>query len=89
MRYYVVMYFVYIIECVDGSLYTGITTDVMRRLAEHGAGKGGHYTRAHPPRRVVYVEEIGTRSLASRREAEIKRYSRPAKLALIQDGLVL
>ena len=77
------MYHVYILECADGSLYTGITTNVERRLAEHKAGKGGHYTRAHTVVRVAYTEEYSDRSSASKREAEIKRWPRSKKLELI------
>lgn len=76
-------YTLYILECADGSLYTGITTDLKRRLAEHAAGKGGHYTRAHGARRIAYVEPHVGRSSASKREAEIKRWPRTKKLALI------
>ncbi len=77
-------YYVYIIECLDGTLYTGITTDVRRRLAEHKAGVGGHYTRAHGALKVVYSEMCDSRSEASNREAVIKKLSRKAKLDLIQ-----
>jgi putative endonuclease len=78
------MYFVYILECADKSLYTGITTDVERRLAEHKEGKGGHYTRARGARRMVYVEKSKNRSSASKREAEIKRFSLEQKTQLVQ-----
>lgn len=78
------MYFVYILQCGDKSLYTGITTDVVRRLAEHKEGTGGHYTRARGARRMVYSEKHPDRSAASRREAAIKKLSRKNKLALIQ-----
>ena len=79
------MYTLYIIECADGSLYTGITTDVARRFKEHQAGKGGHYTRAHKPVRIVYSEVHANRSQASVREAAIKQLSREQKHALIND----
>ena len=78
------MYYLYILECADGSLYTGITTDLARRLAEHQAGTGGHYTSAHTVMRVAYTEQHPDRSSASRREAEIKSWSREKKIALIQ-----
>lgn len=78
------MYFVYLIECKDGSLYTGITTDVERRLAEHKAGIGGHYTRAKQAVKVVYTEQRLDRSSASKREAEIKSWPRNKKLDLIR-----
>ena len=77
------MYFVYLIECRDGSLYTGITTNVARRFAEHKSGKGGHYTRAREAVRVVYTEQHPNRSTASKREAEIKSWPRAHKLALV------
>ncbi|MEK7600539.1 MAG: GIY-YIG nuclease family protein [Patescibacteria group bacterium] len=78
------MYIVYILKCRDGSLYTGITTDVARRLREHKAGKGGNYTRAHGAMRMVYTEKCGSRSAALKREAAIKRLPRAQKLFLIQ-----
>ena len=74
----------YIIECADGSLYTGITTDVARRFAEHKAGTGGHYTRSKEVVRVAYSEQHPDRSSASKREAEIKGWRRDNKLRLIQ-----
>lgn len=77
------MYYVYILRCADKSLYTGITTDIARRLAEHRAGRGARYTRSRGAARVVYSERKLNRSTASRREAEIKSLSRAAKLALI------
>ena len=64
---------VYIILCKDNSLYTGITTDVQRRFAQHLAGTGAKYFRGHSPLRLVYLEDGHNRSSASRREAEIKR----------------
>lgn len=78
------MYYVYLLECKDGSLYTGITTDVERRLKEHASGVGAKYTRAKEPVRIVYQEEHLDRSAASKREAEIKKYARGQKLALFQ-----
>lgn len=66
---------VYIILCSDDSLYTGITTDIERRLAQHRAGRGAKYFRGRAPLRVVYLEVGHDRSSASRREAQIKRLS--------------
>ncbi|MEK7188154.1 MAG: GIY-YIG nuclease family protein [Patescibacteria group bacterium] len=77
-------YFVYILECADGSLYTGITTDLKRRFAEHKNKKGGGYTQAHPVRKIVYSEKLTNRSVALKREAEIKRMNRKEKLSLIK-----
>jgi putative endonuclease len=76
------MYYIYILKCKDGSLYTGITTDVARRFKEHREGKGAHYTRSHPPEKVVYREKAKTRSAALRREAEIKKLPRTEKIQL-------
>ena len=78
------MYYLYILECSDGSLYTGITTDVARRFKEHKNKTGGHYTRAKRPVRVVYTEPHPDRSSALKREAEVKRWKREKKLDLIQ-----
>ena len=77
-------YFVYILECENKSLYTGITTDLDRRFARHQAGEGGHYTSYNRPVRIRYCEEHPDRSSASKREAQIKRWSRTKKLALIK-----
>lgn len=78
------MYFVYLLECGDGSVYTGITTDVSRRFAEHKAGKGALYTRAKRAVRILYSERHPNRSSASKREAEIKHWPRAKKLSLAQ-----
>jgi putative endonuclease len=75
---------VYLLRCRDGSLYTGITNDLARRLAAHRAGKGGAYTRSRGPLRLVYREIVRDRSAALRREAAIKRLCRADKLALIR-----
>ena len=74
---------VYLIRCADGSLYTGITTDVERRLAEHRAGKGAKYLRGRGPLELAYSRPIGDRAAASREEARIKRLSKAAKETLI------
>lgn len=75
-------YWVYIIECADGSLYTGISTDVERRFREHRAGTAARYTRSRGVKRIVYRERAGTRSAALQREATIKRFSREQKRQL-------
>lgn len=74
---------VYIIRCSDGSLYTGITTDLQRRFQQHASGTGAKYFRGRKPLEVAYCEEGHTRSSASRREMEIKGLERDAKLSLI------
>jgi predicted GIY-YIG superfamily endonuclease len=74
------------LRCRDGSLYTGITNDLSRRLARHGAGKASAYTRTRRPVRLVYTERQPTRSAALHREATVRRLSRAAKLALLRQG---
>ena len=73
---------VYILRCADGSLYTGVTNDMKRRLATHGAGKGGAYTRSRLPVQLFYTERRRSHGAALSREATIKRLPRAAKLAL-------
>ena len=75
---------VYILECADGSFYTGMSSDVERRLCEHSSGRGGRYTRARLPVRLVYIEAASGRSAASAREREIKRLPRRKKSELIR-----
>lgn len=76
--------FVYIVQCADDTLYTGWTTSLPRRLAAHNSGaRGAKYTRSRRPVRLVWFEKHPTPSAALRREAAIKRLSRPQKLALI------
>ncbi|HXV26628.1 MAG TPA: GIY-YIG nuclease family protein [Candidatus Paceibacterota bacterium] len=79
-------WFVYILRCGDGTLYTGIATDVQRRLAEHRKNAGARYTRGRGPFRVVYRERVSGRSTALKREAAIKRLTRGRKLQLIRGG---
>lgn len=78
-------YFVYILKCADKSLYTGITTDVKRRFAEHKSGKGGHYTRSRKAIKIVYMERRKDRSSALKRESQIKKLTRENKLILISN----
>ncbi len=77
------MWYLYILQCGDGSLYTGITTDVEKRLEAHRSGKGAKYTRGRSPLELKYQEGCGTHSDALKRELEIKHLSREEKLALI------
>ncbi len=74
---------VYILECSDKSLYTGITNDMERRLEEHRTGRGAKYTKQRRPLRVRYTEFYGTKSAALKREAAIKSLDRSEKLALV------
>lgn len=72
------------VRCADGSIYTGWTTDIERRLKAHNSGKGAKYTRGRLPVELVYSEEFSEKALAMKREAEIKKYSRAKKLDLIE-----
>jgi len=76
-------WFCYLLQCADGTLYTGITNDLDRRLAAHNAGKASKYTRGRLPVALLYTEPHPDRAAASRREIEIKRLPRTQKLALI------
>lgn len=77
-------YYVYILNCSDNTLYTGITTDIKRRIDEHNSSdKGAKYTKLRRPVELVYSEESVNRSTASKREYEIKKMSRLKKLELI------
>lgn len=79
------MNYTYILLCADGTLYTGWTNDLERRLAAHNAGKGSKYTCSRRPVELVYREERGTKEQAMSRERQIKRLTRSEKLALIGD----
>jgi len=76
--------FVYIVRCADGTLYTGWTTDVARRVAQHNAGRGARYTRVHRPVTLVYREEMPDRSAAMRRELALKKLDRERKERLVE-----
>lgn len=79
-------YFVYILRCGDDTLYTGSTDNIERRLAAHQSGKGAKYTRSRGPLTLVYQEELPDKSAALKREAAIKKLTRPQKLQLIQEN---
>lgn len=76
------MWYIYILECSDNSLYTGITTDINRRLLEHNSGKGSKYTRMRIPVKLRCLFEAKNRSEASREEYRIKQLSRVKKINL-------
>jgi putative endonuclease len=79
------MYFVYILKCNDGSLYTGITTDLKRRIDEHNSSKlGAKYTKVRRPVSLVYQQEFTDRSTAMIEEARIKKMTRSEKLNFIR-----
>ncbi|MGA8262384.1 MAG: GIY-YIG nuclease family protein [Arenicellales bacterium] len=78
-------WFVYMLKCADGSLYTGVARDTGRRLEEHNSGKGAKYTRGRTPVRLVYTERCLDQSRAVKRELAIKRMSRSRKLELARE----
>lgn len=77
---------VYILECADRTLYTGITNDLDHRISEHENGTGAKYTRGRAPFKLLFTERQPTRSDALKREAEIKSFDRAAKLRLVSSG---
>jgi putative endonuclease len=79
-------FFCYILECADGSYYTGWTTDPPRRVDQHNAGRGARYTRARRPVKLVYVEPQSDRNTAMKRELTIKAMPRQRKRRLIADA---
>lgn len=79
------MYYVYIIECSDKTLYTGYTTDIDRRIQEHNKGIGAKYTRGRTPVRLVHLEEYKTKEEALKREFFIKSLTKKKKLRLIEE----
>ena len=80
------MNYTYILSCADGTLYTGWTNDLDRRLAAHNAGRGSKYTRVRLPVTLVYHESFDTKQEAMARECAIKRLTRKQKLELIENG---
>ena len=79
-------WFVYVVRCRDGSLYTGIARDVIARVAQHNQGRGARYTRGRRPVAIVHVERKRSQGSALRREAAIKALPRKAKLALASEA---
>ncbi|MBA3034251.1 MAG: HU family DNA-binding protein [Gammaproteobacteria bacterium] len=79
-----VLWYLYLLECSDGSLYTGVTTDVARRWREHLSGKGARYTRSHMPLHLVASSPVGSRSDALRVELAIKRLPKTKKISAVQ-----
>ncbi len=77
-------HYVYVLSCADGSLYTGYTTDVARRVAEHDAGEGAKYTRGRTPVELVHAEAFDSKSAAMSREYAIKQLTRREKEALVE-----
>jgi len=79
-------HYVYLVQCEDGTYYTGYTTDVGRRVEEHNAGEGAKYTRSRTPVELVHVESYASRSAAMSREYRIKQFRRSRKERLIENG---
>jgi len=77
-------HWVYVVECVDGSFYTGYTTDVERRVRQHDRGEGAKYTRGRTPVELVHVEAFDSKSAAMSREYEVKQLSRADKERLVE-----
>lgn len=77
------IYFVYMLECQDQSFYIGTTNDIEKRFLAHLSGKGASYTRSHKPVRIVYTQELESKSLALKREYELKQLSHTQKLSLV------
>ncbi|MCU6695444.1 GIY-YIG nuclease family protein [Laedolimicola ammoniilytica] len=83
------MNYTYILRCGDGSLYTGWTNHLTKRVADHNAGRGAKYTKAHLPVELVYYEIFETKEEAMKRECAIKKLSRPQKERLIESDMNL
>nr|WP_251068994.1 GIY-YIG nuclease family protein [Shewanella sp. NKUCC06_TVS] len=83
------LWYLYLVRCANGHLYTGVTTDVTRRFSEHQSGgiKSAKYLRGKGPLTLMYQEQVGTRSDALKREIAVKKLSRAQKLALIESVL--
>ncbi len=80
-------WFVYIIQCDDGSFYTGITENIERRFQEHKEGKGGRYTFLHKPLKILFSENFNSLETALRRESQLKGWSRIKKIRLIKSQI--
>ncbi len=80
-------YYVYVVQCADGTLYTGYTDDVERRVTVHNAGKGGSYTRTHRPVSLLIAWPFPTKSAALKAEYAFKRLSRAQKLRLVASSI--
>ncbi len=78
------MYYLYLLQCRDSTLYTGVARDVDARIEQHAAGRGSKYVRARKVGKIVYTEPHATLADAMRREREVKSWRRPQKLALIR-----
>jgi putative endonuclease len=79
------LWHLYILECDDGSFYTGISPDPQKRFEAHSSGKGARYTKMHKPVRILVTEVVGSYALALRREYQVKKQQKPGKLKYIAD----
>lgn len=77
------MWFVYVLLCQDGSLYTGASNNLEKRFLDHQNGKGGHYTRSHKPIKLIYSQQLPTKSDALKRESQIKSWSKVKKITIL------
>jgi putative endonuclease len=77
------MWFVYVLLCADNSLYTGYSDNPEKRFQEHKKGKGGRYTRSHKPLKIVYTEQLNSKSEALKRESVIKSWTRAKKIKIL------
>jgi putative endonuclease len=77
------VFYVYILQCADGSFYTGYTKNLAERTKQHENGKGAKYTKSHKPQKIAYVEDLDSRSQAMKRERAIKKLSHQQKIDLI------
>ena len=80
------MYYVYILLCRDGTLYTGSTNAIEKRFRDHLEGRGAKYTKSHKPEKIIYQEKFSTKSEALKREAEIKKLTKSGKVALVKSN---
>lgn len=78
------MWYVYVLLCEDGSLYTGSSNSPRERFVDHKNGKGGKYTRSHKPVKLLYIEQLESKSEALKREIEIKSWNREEKIKLLK-----
>lgn len=77
------MWYVYVLLCIDNSLYTGASNNPERRFLDHKNGKGGHYTSAHKPIKIIHTEQLATKSAALKRESQIKGWSHKKKIIFL------
>lgn len=78
------MWFVYILLCNNDSLYTGVSSNPNKRFLDHKNGKGGRYTRSHKPVKLIYTEQLESKSAALKRESQIKGWSRAKKIKILK-----